>query len=139
MQSLCSNIFEKQLSFAVIILGFAIIWIFLLSDFKENVDNKPRIPIHFENELTWDVATMKSLFLNSCRNSLYKYACLCIPRRKYTPPMPSAIGFCGDEVSAQMLPLGVMVMMMNTHPKELLSEHQNLVQRSRKRGGLQFA
>lgn len=36
---------EKLLSLAKIIC------IFLLSDFKANVDNKPRAPICFENEL----------------------------------------------------------------------------------------
>lgn len=46
--------FEKQLLFAVIILGFATICVFLLSDFKANIDSKPT-PICFENELTWDM------------------------------------------------------------------------------------
>lgn len=51
--------FEKQLFFAIIILGVAIIWIFILSDFKANTDDKPRTPILFENELAWDMGYNK--------------------------------------------------------------------------------
>lgn len=39
-------------------------------------------------------------------------------KKTYSANAESAIGFCGDPVSTQMLPLGVMVMMMmNIHPK----------------------
>lgn len=86
------------------------LWIFL-SDFKENVDNKTGTPIHFENELAQNVAIVKSLLLNSCRNRLY--ASLCILKKKiYSANAESAIGFCGEEVSTQMLPSSVMVMMI---------------------------
>lgn len=52
MQSSCNIIFEKLLSIAEIFFFFFVnICIFLLSDFKANVDNKPRAPICSENEL----------------------------------------------------------------------------------------
>lgn len=48
--------FEKQHFFAAFILGFAIIGIFLLSDFKANVDDKPRTPICFENQISYPMS-----------------------------------------------------------------------------------
>lgn len=40
-------------------------------------------------------------------------------KKTYSASAESAIGFSGEQVSTQMLPSGVLVMMMmNIHPKE---------------------